>query len=1134
MKNSANGNTKRKTNAPNRNGAANQPANQMRSAGNVVPKRRRQHKKIPLFGNTDVIPFVLLAVSLLLETCLILNSHTGAVGSFVHDLFYALIGPISHVLAIGALVFAFFYDELKRCNILKFKAIICGVFVFVLAATYTLVAQNGMAEASFSFPWFIESGIISESGGIFGCIFAFIFSVILTPAASATVLTVSSLVLFTFCLGKTHIGIWKAFFKYDNPSPKKSDRSAEKAPSAPNVSPTAQRIDTVIAETPSAPAVDLGSAAQNVTYIDDLEAIALNNTDVSDDDENEDDIFLGSVSTPAADSAPPVFPQKPHAEGFDVLGFDMANGTHSVEEVDFGEERNLRKNYRPLDLMTDFGISSESNDTQDDIDIYDETPTPTPTKVYKAPEKMPVTSVDNGSSVAYSPFADPVRSMNGGKGAPTGSKAASKTVVAEPKAAAYSPFSDPVRSMNTPTKRSSDAAPQLYIATDTADKWEDAHRQQQPEIAVPAPEQIISAPAQTDDEDIDLMPFAPTLPKRNAAPRTANATSTSAFGVASNGALTEEDEQQIAPARTPAFAPAEPVKPVKVVKAEPVVVEKVAEPEQIKPAKPDIKAISALNGNTQIIDEVKAPEMAQTSDVEPEEEYEEEQRGINFYTYKHKRYPNYVPPTIDLLDPPSPPNTMSEQEIFEVQSKLLEKLSNFKIEATLQGFSIGPSITRYEIMPGPGVKVKQITALSEDIGLALQSEVRIVTVPGKAVIGVEVPNRKVSKVSLRSLIENPEFKGAKSKITVCIGLTVSGKPIYMNIDDMPHVLVAGQTKSGKSVAINCMLISLIYRASPDEVQFILIDPKRVELSIYSDLPHMVMPVIDDPKRAAAALKWAVAEMERRYQLLSDMQVRNRDEYYALKDENPNFEYMPQIVIIIDELADLMLQVREHVEELINRLAAMARACGMHLIIGTQRPSVDIVTGLIKANIPSRVSFKVANPTDSRIILGNVGAEKLLGRGDMLYYPTGSNQIRAQGAFVDTPEIKRILKFIMDKNGGPQFNPEIMYTLQTETDKLNKSGASAKKSDEEADDVAIDSSDIDFDYICKATELVINLGKATTNVIQRHLKVGFNKAANITDQLEELGFISKSQGSSRPREVLITMQQFLEWKNQNQK
>jgi S-DNA-T family DNA segregation ATPase FtsK/SpoIIIE len=270
-------------------------------------------------------------------------------------------------------------------------------------------------------------------------------------------------------------------------------------------------------------------------------------------------------------------------------------------------------------------------------------------------------------------------------------------------------------------------------------------------------------------------------------------------------------------------------------------------------------------------------------------------------------------------------------------------------------------------------------------------------------------------------------------------------------------------------------------------------------------------------------------MERRYQLLNEAGVRNRDEYYATRDQNPKFEYMPQIVIIIDELADLMLQVREHVEGLINRLAAMARACGMHIVIGTQRPSVDVVTGLIKANIPSHISFKVSSQTDSRVILGNVGAEKLLGRGDMLYHPTGGNQVRAQGAFVDTPEIKRILNYIIENNGKAEYDPEVMYALQQETDKLTKTDKKISSDD----DYAIDSSDIDFDYLCQATELVLNLGKATTNIIQRHLKIGFNRAANLVDKLEELGFVSAPQGS-KPRDVLVDWKTYQEWRNNNAK
>ncbi len=515
---------------------------------------------------------------------------------------------------------------------------------------------------------------------------------------------------------------------------------------------------------------------------------------------------------------------------------------------------------------------------------------------------------------------------------------------------------------------------------------------------------------------------------------------------------------------------------------------------------------------------------------------EENTAKINpFSKYTRLRYPRYHKPPTDLLDPVDSSGGVSEQEIYEVQSKLHDVFKNFNVNASVTGYSIGPSITRYEITPGPGVKARQISALGEDISLALQSEkrkgdIRIVTVQGKSVMGVEVPNSKTKKVSLRALIENKDFRDAKSKITACIGLTVSGKPVFMNIDDMPHVLVAGQTKSGKSVAINCMIISLIYRASPDEVQLLLIDPKRVELSIYNDIPHMVMPVIDDPKRAAAALKWAVAEMERRYDLLNKAHVRNRDEYYLYRDQNPDFEYMPQIVIIIDELADLMLQVKEHVESLINRLAAMARACGMHIIIGTQRPSVDVVTGLIKANIPTHIAFKVASNTDSKVILGNIGAEKLLGRGDMLYHPTGSNQIRAQGAFVDTPEIKRILNFIIEKNGKAEYDPEIMLALQEETDKLNKV---EKKSAMMSEDFAIDGYDPDFDLLCQAAELVLQLGKVSKNVIQRRLNIGFNRTANIVDKLVDMGFMTEPQGQ-KPGEVLIDWKTYEEWKNNYKK
>ncbi len=497
------------------------------------------------------------------------------------------------------------------------------------------------------------------------------------------------------------------------------------------------------------------------------------------------------------------------------------------------------------------------------------------------------------------------------------------------------------------------------------------------------------------------------------------------------------------------------------------------------------------------------------------------------------RYPNYVYPTFDLLDPVKQLNQISEEEILEVRNTLLEKLASFRVEATLSGYSVGPTITRYEITPGPGVKVRQITALTDDLALALQSDgVRIATVSGKSVIGVEVPNEKVSVVSLRGLLESREFINAKSRITVCVGLTVTGKPVYMDIDDMPHVLIAGETKSGKSVAINCMILSLLYRASPDEVQLILIDPKRVELNVYSRIPHLVMPVIDDPKRAAAALRWAVNEMDRRYMLLDKMGVRNREEYCELRKQDPSLECMPQIIIVIDELADLMLQVREYVEELINRLAAMARACGIHLLVGTQRPSVDIITGLIKANIPARIAFKVSSAQDSRIILGGIGAEKLLGRGDMLYQATGAGRMRIQGAFVSGTEIKRLTKFIIDNNGAAEFDPEVMRSLDAEMDRMNKSSKKATYTDDDGDNGTVDGYEPDFDLLCRAIEYILETGKTSTNNIQRVLHVGFNRAADIVDALEDMGFLSRREGN-RPRDVQVTWEMYEEWKMRKQ-
>lgn len=486
----------------------------------------------------------------------------------------------------------------------------------------------------------------------------------------------------------------------------------------------------------------------------------------------------------------------------------------------------------------------------------------------------------------------------------------------------------------------------------------------------------------------------------------------------------------------------------------------------------------------------------------------------------------YVYPSTDLLNPIEAQQQIPEEEINKVADKILRKLASFRVNAKLVGYSVGPSITRYELEPGEGVRVKAISQLLDDISLELAADgVRIEPhISGKSALGVEVPNKKVSIVPFRMLVENPAFKKAKSKITVCVGLEVTGAPVFMDIDDMPHVLIAGQTKSGKSVAINCMLLSLLFRVSPDEVKLILIDPKRVELNIYGKIPHLVMPVVDEPNRAAAALSWAVKEMERRYNIMEKYGARTRDEYRKKSAGDPNREDFPQMIIIIDELADLMLQVREHVEPLINRLAAKARACGMHLLIGTQRPSVDVLTGLIKANIPARISFKVAEQVDSRTILGNVGAEKLLGRGDMLIQPTGAPRMRVQGAYVDGDEITRVVEFITEKNGEPNYDQDIMAQIDEEA----KVMCHIKKRGGDADDAGAEREKKKDPLFYNAVEIAVTNQSVATSSLQRFLEIGYGRAAKLIDTMERMGIVGPPNGS-KPREVLMDMEQYQVWR-----
>lgn len=488
--------------------------------------------------------------------------------------------------------------------------------------------------------------------------------------------------------------------------------------------------------------------------------------------------------------------------------------------------------------------------------------------------------------------------------------------------------------------------------------------------------------------------------------------------------------------------------------------------------------------------------------------------------------PKYIFPPISLLSAPvAPASTDISEELQTTAKKLVETLNSFKVSAKVVNISRGPTITRYELSPEAGVRVRSISALVDDISLNLAtSGVRIeAPIPGKAAVGIEVPNRVVATVYLRELVSNEKFSSAASKLTASLGEDVAGEPIYLDIAKMPHLLIAGATGQGKSVCINSMLVSLLYKAKPEEVKLILIDPKKVELNIYNGLPHLLVPVVSDPKKAAGALQWAVTEMERRFTLIEEAGARDLKGYNRSAESTADREKLPQIVIVIDELADLMMTAPDDVEESICRLAQKARAAGMHLIIGTQRPSTDVITGLIKANIPSRIAFRVSAQVDSRVILDMVGAEKLIGRGDMLYAPVGSTKpIRVQGAYVSETEIDDIIRFVGKTYGVGSYDDEIINQIEQEAQRC---GASGNKKGGSADaDLAGDDG---FDPMLKsAIELAVDSGKISTSLIQRRLSLGYGRAAKLIDRMQEMGIVSPPEGQ-KPRTVLITRQQFME-------
>lgn len=452
--------------------------------------------------------------------------------------------------------------------------------------------------------------------------------------------------------------------------------------------------------------------------------------------------------------------------------------------------------------------------------------------------------------------------------------------------------------------------------------------------------------------------------------------------------------------------------------------------------------------------------------------------------------------------------------------KLVETLKSYKINTRLVSISRGPSITRYELSPEVGTKVNAITNRIDDISLHLATTgVRIVApIPGMEAVGVEVPNKKVSLVYIRELLENEEFKKNPSKLFVALGMDVTGKPIYMDIARMPHLLIAGATGMGKSVCINSTIISILYKATPDEVKLILIDPKQVEFTMYDGIPHLLVPVVTDPKKAAGTLHWAVTEMERRYELINGASVRNIQAYNEKMKDEPDREYMPQIVIIIDELADLMLTASNDVDESIRRLSAKARAAGIHLILGTQRPSVDVITGTIKSNIPYRIAFTTTSYVDSRTILDIGGAEKLIGKGDMLYAATGKAPIRVQGSFVSDEEVGDITGFIKKESGGANYNTKVVESIEKEAELCGKKATSL--GDGEIENNSGDP------LLKPAIEIAVDSGKISTSLLQRKLSIGFGRAAKLIDIMEERGIVSPQDGQ-KPRTTLWTKQQYME-------
>ena len=482
--------------------------------------------------------------------------------------------------------------------------------------------------------------------------------------------------------------------------------------------------------------------------------------------------------------------------------------------------------------------------------------------------------------------------------------------------------------------------------------------------------------------------------------------------------------------------------------------------------------------------------------------------------------PVYCFPPIELLKRPGGSTADGTVEMRENTRRLNETLASFKIEAHIINVTRGPSVTRYEVELEKGVRLNKLTTVADDIALSLGApSVRIAAVPGKiSVVGIEVPNRAVTTVSLREVIDSREFAKAKSKSSFAVGKDISGSCIVGNIAKLPHMLIAGTTGSGKSVCMNSIIISLLYKASPDDVKLIMVDPKMVELGIYNGIPHLLIPVVTDPKKAAGSLQWAVTEMMRRYKAMSDAGVRDLESYNSIVEAEEEGTKLPQVVVIIDELADLMLVAAKEVEESICRIAQMGRAAGIHLVIATQRPSADVITGLMKANIPSRIAFSVASAMESRIILDTQGAEKLVGRGDMLFAPIGNGKpLRVQGCFVSDGEVEAVATYVKD-NYITNYDQTVMDEIEKKAAQTGNGKATASDPEPSADEMGGD------EMLPAAVDVILETGQASVSMLQRRLKLGYARAARIVDEMEEKGIVGPFQGS-KPRTILVTKEQW---------